>query len=111
MEEKLAYGMCIHRNNLATCPECNLNGQYSNNKIEFKKNDPNCFYLIENNLTGGWLVESNDSTYKETKLTKDVLEALTFGGDEGEAMATIFLGFHQIGGDLKDFKVTEHMFF
>jgi len=109
MEDNITYGMCVHGENLATCTECDLNGQYDNKKIEFKKNDPDCFYLIEKDFTGEWLVETGD--YKNTTVTKEVLKALTFDGDEGEAMATIFLGFNQIDGDLKDFKVTEHMFF
>jgi hypothetical protein len=39
------------------------------------------------------------------------LKAFLFNGDEGRAMAEMFLGFHQIDNDLKDFKVTEHMFY
>lgn len=111
MEEKdTVYGMCIHGENLATCTECDLNGHYNNKKIEFKKNDPDCFYFIEKNLTNEWLVESNDGNYKQITLTRDPLRALQFGGDEGRAMAEMFLGFHQIDNDLKDFKVTEHVF-
>jgi hypothetical protein len=97
------YGSCIHGENLTRCAICN--GKDTIPELKLKVNDARYCYFIENEK-GEWLVDRFD----ETKVTIDPVKAMRFSGNNGEAIAGIFLGLTKAKGQLLGFKVTEHEF-